>query len=97
MCQTDSALARASEIVRFHVYFGTAEHVLRTHVDDGSGHCAGCAWQDVPRPVWPCDHVHYAGIARDLETRVDDCVSCPGTGVQRHGTTLEGLAGRPRS
>lgn len=83
MNQNDLALVRASEIVKFHVYFGTAEHVLRTHIDDGSGHCAGCAWRDKPRPVWPCDHVHYAGVARDLECAAEATVSSPDTGVHR--------------
>lgn len=57
-----------SEIVKFHLNFGITERVLAAHVDDGSGHCAGCAWHNVPRPVWPCDHAYYAGVARELET-----------------------------
>lgn len=52
----ECVLADASEIVKFHINFGITARVLAAHVDDGSGHCAGCAWQNVPRPVWPCDH-----------------------------------------
>ena len=28
--------------------------LVALHVDDGTGHCAGCAWRDRPRPVHPC-------------------------------------------
>jgi hypothetical protein len=28
--------------------------LLREHVDDGSGHCAGCRSQVSPRVWWPC-------------------------------------------
>jgi len=28
--------------------------LVALHVDDGTGHCAGCTWWDPPRPVHPC-------------------------------------------
>lgn len=67
MSPGERALADAGEIVKFHINFGTAARVLATHVDDGSGRCAGCTLHNIARPVWPCVHAHYAGVARELE------------------------------
>lgn len=33
---------------------GLPAGLLDVHVDDGTGHCAGCKWWDRPRPVHPC-------------------------------------------
>jgi hypothetical protein len=42
----------------------TVEQMLRDHVDDTTGHCAGCN-ADVPaRPVWPCGFRRLAELAR---------------------------------
>lgn len=87
MSSSEHEPAAANEIVRFHLSFGTAERVLELHVDDGTGHCAGCAWQDIPRPVWPCDHAHYARVAHELANRatgpptVSNATSLPSTGT----------------
>jgi hypothetical protein len=40
---------------------------LREHVDDGSGHCAGCRWWQSAIPTWPCPTVWYAQRAREAE------------------------------
>lgn len=53
----------SDEIIAFHRNFGIIQCTLSMHVDDGSGHCAGCAWHDAPRPTWPCVHVYYADAA----------------------------------
>lgn len=53
----------SSEIIAFHRNFGIVQRTLAAHVDDGSGHCAGCAWHDAPRPRWPCVHAYYADAA----------------------------------
>lgn len=37
--------------------------MLREHIDDGTGHCAGCAWQEKARPTVPCLIRHYAELA----------------------------------
>lgn len=37
----------------------TAE-MLRLHVDDGTGHCAGCRWWQSAIPTWPCGLRWYA-------------------------------------
>jgi hypothetical protein len=34
--------------------------MLRVHVDDGTGHCAGCRWWQSATPTWPCGIRHYA-------------------------------------
>jgi hypothetical protein len=43
--------------------------VLREHVDDGTGHCAGCAWQERARPTVPCLTRHYAELATQRPRR----------------------------
>jgi hypothetical protein len=42
---------------------GMAERILAEHVDDGTGHCAGCTWNERARPVVPCLTRHYAELA----------------------------------
>jgi hypothetical protein len=37
----------------------TAE-TLRLHVDDGTGHCAGCRWWQSAIPTFPCNTWSYA-------------------------------------
>ena len=46
----------------------TAE-MLRLHVDDGTGHCHGCSWQDAARPVSPCTIRWYAEQAAPQRQR----------------------------
>jgi hypothetical protein len=43
--------------------------MLRVHVDDGTGHCAGCAWQERARPTVPCLTRHYAELAAQRPRR----------------------------
>jgi hypothetical protein len=38
--------------------------MLRDHVDDGTGHCAGCRWWQSAQPVWPCPTAWYAHEAK---------------------------------
>jgi hypothetical protein len=40
---------------------------LRDHVDDGTGHCAGCRWWQSAIPTWPCPIVWYAQRAHEAE------------------------------
>lgn len=45
----------ASEpVITFMVAEDLSGELLRVHVDDGTGHCAGCSWQQRARPVHPC-------------------------------------------
>lgn len=39
--------------------------MLRVHVDDGTGHCAGCRWWQSAQPTWPCPTVWYAQRAHE--------------------------------
>jgi hypothetical protein len=34
--------------------------LLRVHVDDGTGHCAGCSWRQAAVPIHPCGIRWYA-------------------------------------
>lgn len=43
--------------------------MLREHVDDGTGHCKGCRWQEAARPVSPCMIRHYAERADEALRR----------------------------
>ena len=46
----------------------TAE-ILREHVDDGTGHCAGCRWWQSAIPTWPCQTRWYAERAHETLRR----------------------------
>jgi hypothetical protein len=59
----EPAWVDSSPIVAFLRTFGISERTLATHVDDGSGHCAGCTWHESPRPIWPCADAFYAAAA----------------------------------
>jgi hypothetical protein len=59
--------APMSELVEFYVAHGLAEGMLAAHVDDGTGHCAGCAWPQTARPVHPCTLRHAAEAAIELK------------------------------
>jgi hypothetical protein len=50
-------------MITFMVAQGLSAELLRVHVDDGTGHCAGCTWQQRARPVYPCLIRHYAELA----------------------------------
>lgn len=41
-------------VITFLAAEGLSGELLRLHVDDGTGHCAGCSWQQRARPVHPC-------------------------------------------
>jgi hypothetical protein len=43
--------------------------LLREHVPDHLGHCAGCSWQQATRPVHPCGIRHYAERADEALRR----------------------------
>lgn len=69
-----AAFSDESPVVTFiRSHEGMAARMLAQHVDDGSGHCAGCAWQETSRPVWPCLIRWYAveadKVARQLGSR----------------------------
>jgi hypothetical protein len=46
---------------------GLSAELLRVHVDDGTGHCAGCTWQQRARPVHPCPTRWYAERADEAQ------------------------------
>ncbi len=48
---------------------GMAAGMLAEHIDDGSGHCAGCKWQQHAQPIWPCLIRYYALRADEVERR----------------------------
>lgn len=52
-------------VITFMVAEGLSADLLRVHVDDGSGHCAGCTWQQRARPVHPCLIRSYAERAAE--------------------------------
>jgi hypothetical protein len=62
-----SDLTSTSEIVTFYLTHGLTEQMLAIHVDDGTGHCAGCAWQQAAPPVHPCALRYCAEVAAELE------------------------------
>jgi hypothetical protein len=39
--------------------------LLRVHVDDGTGHCAGCSWRQAAVPIHPCGIRWYAERAAE--------------------------------
>jgi hypothetical protein len=39
--------------------------LLRVHVDDGTGHCAGCSWRQAAVPIHPCGIRWYAECAEE--------------------------------
>lgn len=47
-------------IVVFIARAGLADRMLSRHVDDGSGRCEGCSWQQSSRPIHPCVIRFYA-------------------------------------
>lgn len=59
--------APMSELVAFYVAHGLTEGMRAAHVDDGTGHCAGCAWSQTAWPVHPCTLRHAADLAADLK------------------------------
>jgi hypothetical protein len=56
-------------VITFLVAEGLSAKLLRLHVDDGTGHCAGCSWQQRARPVHPCPTRCYAERADELRGR----------------------------
>jgi hypothetical protein len=52
-------------VITFMAAQGLSDALLREHVDDGTGHCAGCTWQERARPVVPCLIRHYAELAHE--------------------------------
>ncbi|MHA6628926.1 hypothetical protein ACU61A_26105 [Pseudonocardia sichuanensis] len=56
-----------SEIVTFYLANGLTGRILAAHVDDGTGHCAGCAWQQAAQPIHPCALRYSAEIAAKQE------------------------------
>ena len=60
-------LASPSEIVTFYLLHGLTERMLAVHVDDGTGHCAGCAFQQAAQPVHPCTLRYCAEVAAKLD------------------------------
>jgi hypothetical protein len=48
---------------------GLSAELLRVHIDDGTGHCAGCSWQQRARPVHPCPTRWYAERAGETLRR----------------------------
>ena len=52
-------------VIAFMLAEGLYGELLRVHVDDGTGHCAGCTWQERPRPVHPCPIRSYAELAAE--------------------------------
>ena len=58
-----SDVTSTREIVIFYVTHGLIEQMLATHVDDGTGHCAGCAWHQAAQPVHPCALRYCAEVA----------------------------------
>ncbi len=45
---------------------GMAAELMRAHVDDGTGHCAGCTSHS-SRPIWPCRLRWYVARANEVE------------------------------
>jgi hypothetical protein len=62
-----SDLTSPSEIVTFFLAHGLTERMLAIHIDDGTGHCAGCAWQQAAPPVHPCALRYCAEVAAEQE------------------------------
>lgn len=58
-----SDLTSTSQLVTFYITHGLTDQILATHVDDGTGHCAGCAWQQRARPIHPCALRYCAEVA----------------------------------
>lgn len=56
-------MSEPSGIVAFYIANDLTERMLSTHVDDGTGHCAGCAWQQAAQPVHPCALRYNAEVA----------------------------------
>lgn len=56
-------------MISFMVAEGLSAELLRVHVDDGTGQCAGCSWQQRPRPVHPCPTRWYAERAAETLRR----------------------------
>ena len=42
----------------------TVEQMLRDHVDDATGHCAGCNADAPTRSLWPCGTRRLAELAQ---------------------------------
>ena len=54
-------------VVEFMASRGLSAGLLAEHVDDGTGHCAGCSWSARSRPVNPCVIRGYAEMAAEVE------------------------------
>jgi hypothetical protein len=74
-------------IVEFMVRNRLADGLLAEHVDDGSGHCRGCAWQQAPPPIFPCSTHYYAARASEVAgvavTRADGAPPDHHAGLRR--------------
>ena len=60
-----SDLASLATIVEFYIANGLTSRMLATHVNDGTGHCAGCSWQQAAQPVHPCALRYCAEVAAE--------------------------------
>jgi hypothetical protein len=56
-------------MIRLIVAEGLSSELLRVHMDDGTGYCAGCSWQQRARPVHPRPTQWYAKRAEETLRR----------------------------